>query len=193
MSKKIHTIQSTDKKKFDEQVNTLLEIGCELLENTYKVIENDDGVIYSQVVEYDSTNTYIILYNHGQIKLTRGLKDGKFHGLVTWWYENGQKSHGENYKDGIKDGLVTWWYENGQKKKEVNFKDGKEDGSFNEWFNNGQKKTEGTYKDGEGIGKWIEYFGNGSIYSEKEYGDLLRMGRFTWDLLEEMDEKRKNN
>ena len=169
MSKKIHTIQSTDKKKFDEQVNTLLEIGCELLENTYKVIENDDGVIYSQVVEYDSTNTYIILYNHGQIKLTRGLKDGKFHGLVTWWYENGQK------------------------KKEVNFKDGKEDGSFNEWFNNGQKKTEGTYKDGEGIGKWIEYFGNGSIYSEKEYGDLLRMGRFTWDLLEEMDEKRKNN
>ena len=39
MSKKIHTIQSSDKNKFDEQVNTLLEIGCELLENTYKVIE----------------------------------------------------------------------------------------------------------------------------------------------------------
>jgi hypothetical protein len=30
MSKKIHTIQSSDKKEFDEQVNQLLELGGKL-------------------------------------------------------------------------------------------------------------------------------------------------------------------
>ena len=38
MSKKIHTIQSSDKKEFDEQVNLFLELGCELLDGGYEVI-----------------------------------------------------------------------------------------------------------------------------------------------------------
>jgi len=31
MSIKIHTIQLSDKEKFDERVNLFLEVGCELL------------------------------------------------------------------------------------------------------------------------------------------------------------------
>ena len=50
MSKKIHTIQSSDKKEFDKQVNELLELGCELMDGGYQVINNDDGVVYSQVI-----------------------------------------------------------------------------------------------------------------------------------------------
>jgi len=50
MSKKIHTIQSSDKKEFDKQVNELLELGCELMDGGYEVINNDDGVVYSQVI-----------------------------------------------------------------------------------------------------------------------------------------------
>ena len=49
-NKKIHTIQSSDKIKFDEQVNLLLELGCELLEGGYEVIKKKKKVIYSQVV-----------------------------------------------------------------------------------------------------------------------------------------------
>ena len=52
MSKKIHTIQSSDKIKFDEQVNLLLELGCELLEGGYEVIKKKKKVIYSQVVVF---------------------------------------------------------------------------------------------------------------------------------------------
>ena len=43
MSKQIHTIQSSDKKQFDEQVNEFLELGYELMEGGYEVINNDDG------------------------------------------------------------------------------------------------------------------------------------------------------
>ena len=44
MSKKIHTIQSSDKNKFDEQINLFLELGCELMDGSYEVIKNDDGI-----------------------------------------------------------------------------------------------------------------------------------------------------
>ena len=50
MSKKIHTIQSSNKKEFDKQVNQFLEFGCELLDGGYKVINNNDDVVDSKVV-----------------------------------------------------------------------------------------------------------------------------------------------
>lgn len=136
MSKQIHTIQSSDKNIFDKQVNTLLEIGCELSENTYKIIENDDGVIYSQGIEYDTTNTFIFLNKHGQIRLTRGLKNGKLRGISTTWYENGQKESEGFYIDGVLEGLSTEWFENGQEQAEITWEDG-EINSRVEWDKDG--------------------------------------------------------
>ena len=141
MSKKIHTLQFSDKNEFDEKVNYLLGIGCELLENTYEVIKNNDGVIYSQVIEYDTKKTDIRFYNNGQIDIMGMLdKDGKQVGLYTRWYENGKKQFEGTYKNGKKDGLFTWWYGNGKKEYEGTYKNGKkfsikewnEDGSFKE-------------------------------------------------------------
>ena len=91
MSKQLHTIQSSDKYEFDKKVNNLLGIGCELLENTYEVIKNDDGVIYSQVIEFDTINTYITFYNDGQLDLMGMLdKDGKRVGLWTVYNKKGK-------------------------------------------------------------------------------------------------------
>tara|TARA_Y100000590_G_scaffold246888_1_gene277384 strand:+ start:1575 stop:1751 length:177 start_codon:yes stop_codon:yes gene_type:complete len=56
MSKKIHTIQSSDKKEFDEQVNFFLGFGCELLDGSYEVINKDDGIIYSQIIVINEKN-----------------------------------------------------------------------------------------------------------------------------------------
>ena len=109
MSKKIHTVQFSDKNEFDEKVNNLLGIGCELLENTYEVIKNDDGVIYSQVIEYDTKKTDIRFYNNGQIDIMGMLdKDGKQVGLYTRWYENGKKQFEGTYKNGKKFSVKEW-------------------------------------------------------------------------------------
>ena len=67
MSKKIYTIQSSDKKNFDKKVNELLEFGGELLENRYGVINTDDGIIYSQVIEFIN-NCELEFYDNGEIK-----------------------------------------------------------------------------------------------------------------------------
>ena len=56
MSKKIHTIQSSDKKEFDRIINQHLEHGWDLVEGSYSVSK---GVGYSQVVIFNN-----IGFNH---------------------------------------------------------------------------------------------------------------------------------
>ena len=90
MSKKIHTIQSTDKKEFDKTVNQFLESGGELMDNGYQVINNNDGLIYSQVIVFK--NCDVEFYEDGQLKVVKNKdEDGKLNGLTIMWYENGQK------------------------------------------------------------------------------------------------------
>jgi len=43
------------------------------------------------------------------------MKNGKEHGLVTEWYENGKKEYEGNFKDGKK--LSETIYENGEQVK----------------------------------------------------------------------------
>ena len=71
------------------------------------------------------------------------------HGLVTYWYKNGQKSSERSYKYGKFDGILTKWYENGQKSFEMNFKDGTKEGLAILYDENGQKRFEENYKDGK--------------------------------------------
>ena len=71
------------------------------------------------------------------------------HGLVTYWYDNGQKSSERSYKYGKFDGILTQWYENGQKRFEINFKGGRKQGLAILYDENGQKYSEGNYKDGK--------------------------------------------
>jgi antitoxin component YwqK of YwqJK toxin-antitoxin module len=181
MSKKIHTIQSSDKKEFDKEVNFFLELGCELLEGSYEVIKKDDDVVYSQVVQFDTDNCHVSFYDSGQIEKFVSLnKDGKSDGLYTEWYENGQKDEERTYKDGKEDGKWTSWYDNGRKWFEETYKDGKLDGKWTYWFESGQKKSEETYKDGKLDGKWTYWYENGQKRSENTYkGDELD-GKWTY-------------
>ena len=62
-------------------------------------------------------------YDNNRVGMTGELKDGKFVGLWTWWYEDGAKKRQTNYKDGVKDGYSYWWYKNGVKRLEIRFVD----------------------------------------------------------------------
>ena len=146
MSKKIHTIQSSDKVEFDNKVNFFLEFGCELHYGGYEVIKNDDGVAYSQVIVFK--NCEVEFYENGKLKSVRNKnEDGERDGLQTSWYSDGQKEIEWTWKDGKKEGLFIKWYENGQKNSEETYKDG-EEGLSTWWYKNGQKWREETHKDG---------------------------------------------
>ena len=65
MTKKIHTIQSSDKVEFDKKVNQLLEFGGELIDGSYQIINNDDGLKYSQVIVLK--NCKVEFYEDGEL------------------------------------------------------------------------------------------------------------------------------
>jgi antitoxin component YwqK of YwqJK toxin-antitoxin module len=50
--------------------------------------------------------------------------DGKKHGLMTEWYENGQKRTEGNTKDGKLHGLWTEWDEEGNVTEQAKFENG---------------------------------------------------------------------
>ena len=175
MSKKIHTIQSSDKDEFDKQVNFFLnENSVEILDGTYEIIKKDDGLIYSQVIVIDKNKLDLDFYKNGQKKYEGKYKKQLKVGKWTYWREDGQKLTEGTFKLGKKDGLWTEWYVNGQKWWEGNYKDGKEDGEWIYWDRNGQKNQKETYKDGELDGLYTTWYKNGQKSTEESYKDGKR-------------------
>ena len=87
-----------------------------------------------------------LMYPNGQIMILGQIKDGKQDGLVTKWYENGQKSQEENYKD-YKLMSAVGWKPNGEKCPVTNVKDG--NGVWVWYKEDGTESFRKTYKNGE--------------------------------------------
>ena len=87
-----------------------------------------------------------LMYPNGQIMILGQIKDGKQDGLVTKWYENGQKRQEENYKD-YKLMSAVGWKPNGDKCPVTNVKDG--NGLWVWYKEDGTESFRKTYKNGE--------------------------------------------
>ncbi len=92
-----------------------------------------------------------------------------YHGVVKWYYENGNVFQQVNYKNGILFGDRKVYFENGKLKNETAYKNGKMDGGWKEYFENGKMKENGSYEKGEKEGLWKIYYENGKIKEEGEY------------------------
>jgi antitoxin component YwqK of YwqJK toxin-antitoxin module len=179
MTNQIHTIQSSDKKEFDKQVNQLLELGGELMDGGYQVINTDDGVVYSQVIVFKNFEEKFSDWE--QLKLDGNEK------LETHRYPNGQKMEEFFNKDGEKliynswdengkimikngNGLYIGRDEDGKKRYEGTYKDGKKDGLQTWWGRDGHKK-EKTFKDEKQVGLETHWYPNGQKRHEGTWKD----------------------
>jgi antitoxin component YwqK of YwqJK toxin-antitoxin module len=63
--------------------------------------------------------------------------DGKPEGMVTEWYEDGQKRNEGMWQEGGRHGRSTWWYADGTKEKEVTYVSGEPDGVWTYWDSTG--------------------------------------------------------
>ena len=86
------------------------------------------------------------------------MKDGKQDGLLTDWFENGQKMQEENYKDSKSDGLLTNWWKNEVRGR--SFKTARCTG-FDQWYESGQRCRK-KYENGELHGLWTEWHEDGT-------------------------------
>ena len=90
------------------------------------------------------------------------INDSK-NGVMSYWYDNGQKWMQENYEMGKKHGLIIGWYKNGKKSIQQNWKNDRKNGSHLMWYSNGAKKEEGLMSDGKEVGRWIYYTDDGNV------------------------------
>ncbi len=126
-------------------------------------------------------------YDDGAImRRTEGRVDaeGNFtrHGLLTLYWQNGQKKAEVMYVDGVPHGSRTTWYQSGQLWSQGGFVNGKQDGILTSWFPNGRIAQEIPLVNGAWHGTFREWHVNGQQKREVKYVDGLRQGTETiWD------------
>ncbi len=150
-----------------------------LSEKTVDYLQDRGGIRYEINAEKPFTGKLLKKYENGQKWSETNYKDGKKHGLQTYWHENGQKEFEGNYIDGKEHGLQTLWRENGQKEYRKNFKNGKRHGLDTEWYENGQKESETNYKDGKKHGLETEWYENGQKKIKTNFKDYKPHGLLT--------------
>lgn len=96
------------------------------------------------------------------------LKNGEFDGLITAWFDNGQKESESTFINGKKEGLVTDWNRDGSKYIESNYKNGQRHGLYIDWWwtatgepQSKYKSYEVNFKNGELDGTCIRYWPKG--------------------------------
>jgi len=95
------------------------------------------------ITEVNSNNIqdglYVEWFITGQIRSICNFKNGKYHGRVQSWNNNGMPIIDAEYEDGRYNGLRTWWYESGALWEKCNFVKGRRCGLCRTWADLGKK------------------------------------------------------
>ncbi|MDB5049589.1 MAG: hypothetical protein JWO30_2660 [Fibrobacteres bacterium] len=88
-------------------------------------------------------------YPKGQPKYSIALdKEGRKHGLETWWYPTGLRKYEAANVAGIREGKYAAWYPDGKLWYEGYEYHGKPESTLTYWHPNGNMKSEALFRDG---------------------------------------------
>tara|TARA_B100001094_G_C18133015_1_gene773377 strand:- start:932 stop:1417 length:486 start_codon:yes stop_codon:yes gene_type:complete len=82
---------------------------------------NPEGLFCLKGSDIPYTGKTFSLWPNGNIEAEGNMKNGRPDGLVSMWYETGEKAGEGAYKDNKRDGILIEWHKNGNKKMEQNF------------------------------------------------------------------------
>jgi len=85
---------------------------------------NPEGLFCLKGSDIPYTGKTFSLWPNGNIEAEGNMKNGRPDGLVSMWYETGEKAGEGAYKDNKRDGILIEWHKNGNKKMEQNFNAG---------------------------------------------------------------------
>ena len=89
------------------------------------------------------------------------LINGKLHGKLERWYENGQKDFEWNYVDGKRHGVFKCWFQNGQQSVECTYVDGVLHGKYESWYTDGRKYQDLIFENGNQRDKsFVSWYSN---------------------------------
>jgi antitoxin component YwqK of YwqJK toxin-antitoxin module len=103
-------------------------------------------------------STYLLYYQHGQLKTKGNFKNNKAHGTWLYYYENGSPKMEGTFVNGEQSGYWIYYYENGHKSMEGSITKDIKQGTWIYYYENGNKKNYGPYINNKKDGVWL-YFG----------------------------------
>lgn len=131
------------------------------------LIQNPDSAKFNSFHHEGLLTRY---YQNGQKMVQSTYTNGQRNGFTRLWYENGQLSNEEEVHNDLIQGRAISWYRNGQKWAQYTYVNGKWHGPYTVWYENGQIKEEGNYQDTfVPVGLWRYWDKNGNLIKEINY------------------------
>jgi len=141
--------------------------------SNWKETSKKDASFYRLKPEKKGDAYYVVDYfMNGSIQMEGLSKDpgeDLYLGIITWYYENGNKFQIANYENGVLNGNRKIYFENGKLKTDSNYLKGQLDGKWKTHYENENIKETGSYEDGQKKGPWKTYYINGKLFEEGRY------------------------
>ncbi len=128
------------------------------------------------------TGTYYTRHPNGVIGEEVEVEEGRRHGVVRMYNEEGVQIVEAHFFRGNKHGKLTMWYDNGVKRSEVNMEWGLREGVMLVWYRDGSLKIRGYYHEDKLHGIQRKYFPGGQPRMEVTFHEDMEHGPKTiWD------------
>lgn len=108
-------------------------------------------------------------YPSGEQKTITRYLEGRRHGQLQTWFENGVLAFESHYQHSRLHGAVNSWWQNGNKRTETFYVQGKTEGVSTKWYSTGAMFKLMRYAAGKEEGLQQAWRKNGKLYSNYEY------------------------
>lgn len=134
---------------------------------TSQDLKESAGFYYRDGVKY--TGRYLSYYENGQKKIEMNLKEGKKHGKIRIYFDNGNLHELQSYRNNLMSGKWEMYNLEKAKLSVAHYKRGRKHGKWKIWDDNGNLLYKLQYNRGQKTGKWKKYNSEGTIINVRDY------------------------
>lgn len=142
-------------------------------ESTSEVLLSDisiDRLNGNRVYQNLPFNGEAVTYSkNGRMIEAEEFLNGRRHGHLKKWFENGVLAFESYYENGKRNGVSKSWWSNGNLRSLTEYIDDKADGVAWSWYRTGEKFKRINYLAGEPVGIQKGWRLNGKLFSNYEY------------------------
>ncbi|MFC7773064.1 toxin-antitoxin system YwqK family antitoxin [Flavobacterium sp. GCM10027622] len=135
-------------------------------DSTFVLITN--SIIKGFALKKELPNGEYSIYVNNKLKSVYTIKNNKFEGQNSIYYDNGNISRIRFFKNGEREGLHKLFYETGELLEEVNYSNGKTVGVSKTYYTNGSIKSKAYYEEDK-LKKIEKFDEQGNLISTKDY------------------------
>ncbi|AFU99256.1 toxin-antitoxin system YwqK family antitoxin [Simiduia agarivorans] len=115
------------------------------------------------------TGTAVSYHDNGALRSAQQFREGRRHGYLREWFEEGQLAFDASFARGERHGLMKSWWRNGNPRSSSFYLHNQLDGESLHWYRTGEKFKRLYYRQGKPEGLQQGWRQNGKLFSNYEY------------------------